>query len=411
MVNFTLPARLLAEAVFPAFEFLEPRWLHRRIIYREDVPAICQDRGFYFDHLSDRETVKIDLPRSVSDIPEATIRSRYPEEMHIDPPFVCELEDVELVGPQAITVFDGKYVLENSLDFQKRLVNSATKSLFEWTFPGPSISGRYDEKYDTAVALTGPWARGYYHWFSEYIPRLEGVEHYVESTGETPVLIIPSDPPSWMTESLHMMGYGSDDYREWTSSRAKVERLVLPSVRCESRQQGHGTRRTLFSPAAYRWVRERMTESLHEPSEGDGGNRIYISRNDSNRRRVLNDSEVTKLLGRHGFKRYLLAEMEFRDQVELFANADMIVAPHGAGLMNMIYSSDASVLEIMGRGIKDISLENPGTYYLMATGLGFDYYLLECEPVDRGLFSDILSDHRHMHVDQDDLERTVEKMV
>lgn len=86
---------------------------------------------------------------------------------------------------------------------------------------------------------------------------------------------------------------------------------------------------------------------LPAPAGFEGPKRIYISRDDSSTRRVLNESDILPVLERFGFSRILLAEHTVSQQAALFAGADYIVAPHGAGLVNLIHCRrKPEVLEI-----------------------------------------------------------------
>jgi len=49
-------------------------------------------------------------------------------------------------------------------------------------------------------------------------------------------------------------------------------------------------------------------------------------------RRIINEHEVIEALATFGFVAYALEEMSFSEQVRLFSQAEMVVAPHGAGL-------------------------------------------------------------------------------
>ena len=74
---------------------------------------------------------------------------------------------------------------------------------------------------------------------------------------------------------------------------------------------------------------------------------IYISRNDSNQRRINNECELILNLESLGFKSLELSRISYHDQISIFKNAKVVVAPHGAGLTNLLFSAQCeSVLEI-----------------------------------------------------------------
>lgn len=49
-----------------------------------------------------------------------------------------------------------------------------------------------------------------------------------------------------------------------------------------------------------------------------------------------------------GFVAYTLEDMSFSDQVRLLSQAEMVVAAHGAGLTNIIFSQNLIVIELFG---------------------------------------------------------------
>jgi capsular polysaccharide biosynthesis protein len=74
---------------------------------------------------------------------------------------------------------------------------------------------------------------------------------------------------------------------------------------------------------------------------------IFISRAESyNQRHVTNELELIKVLEKFGFQKYILEKMSLPEQTELFYDADAVVAPHGAGLSNIIFSENIKVIEL-----------------------------------------------------------------
>lgn len=102
--------------------------------------------------------------------------------------------------------------------------------------------------------------------------------------------------------------------------------------------------------------------------------RIYISRDDAVRRRVVNEKEVIAMLARHGFESCVTGRMPFGEQARLFAGAEAIVAPHGAGLANMMFCKPGTkVLEFFPSNYIDAGLCR------LAHGIGLRYRFLIAE--------------------------------
>lgn len=75
--------------------------------------------------------------------------------------------------------------------------------------------------------------------------------------------------------------------------------------------------------------------------------RIYIARSGATARRVSNEAELVNRLSRFGFESHLLETLDIEKTVAMFANAEMIVTPHGSGAFNSLFAPpSATVIEI-----------------------------------------------------------------
>ena len=77
-----------------------------------------------------------------------------------------------------------------------------------------------------------------------------------------------------------------------------------------------------------------------------GKNRkIYVSRKKAMTRRLVNSEKL--LMALKGWETVVLEELSIKDQVECFSQASHVVAPHGAGLTNLLWCEpDTKVIEI-----------------------------------------------------------------
>ncbi|MBE9190995.1 glycosyltransferase family 61 protein [Gloeocapsopsis crepidinum LEGE 06123] len=273
-------------------------------------------------------------------------------------PFVFQVANAQLIGSVAVG-FDG------------------AGNLISQTFPGIGNLKRYlptrtllfkslpqlgVPQLDTAYSLINWRSRNYYHWITDCLIQLEALEYYQKQTGRKPKLVIQANPVSWQVESLRLLGYAPNDCIEWKVSRVKVKHLIVASARREQRTP---------SPAACLWLRERMLNNL-PPTSSEKQNfasRIYISRPKAVGRKATNEDEVIATLTPYGFKEYILENLSFADQVRLFSQAEIVVATHGAGLVNMIFAQKLTVIELFD------TFAAPN-YFLLAKALGFHYECL-----------------------------------
>jgi capsular polysaccharide biosynthesis protein len=93
--------------------------------------------------------------------------------------------------------------------------------------------------------------------------------------------------------------------------------------------------RSLFSRMA---ARATVLESTPSPPA------IYISRSDSVMRPMRNEHELITTLARFGVVPVVLSRLTLDEQIILFRNARVIIAPHGAGLANVVFAAPGTVL-------------------------------------------------------------------
>jgi capsular polysaccharide biosynthesis protein len=374
------------QAIQPKFR----PYFENQALHEDHLAEICAAEGTFFARYGSRETHTLSLPTTPNGYPTKVrdqMLERFSSGMQIDAPFVCEIDDVDLVGPDAVAVTHGGYVFENSLQYGKRLTTSCLRSLQHGVLPVQSQWLRPNASIETAVSLVGPWADNYTHWFQDFLTRLEGVEYYQATTGENPILLVPGDASVWMKDALRAVGYSEDNWVEWPGGRVKVDRLIVSSVRREAMSEAEvHDRRRIYSPTGIRWLRDRILANVEPVRTCEHSKRVYISRANALKRRVVNEDRVMDLLEEFEFNRYQPEELSFAEQVTLFSNAEAIVAPHGSGLMNQMFADDAVVVELMG---KKQTVTSPATEYYYAELLGHEYGCVPGEPVGPDVRADV----------------------
>jgi Glycosyltransferase 61 len=77
--------------------------------------------------------------------------------------------------------------------------------------------------------------------------------------------------------------------------------------------------------------------------------RIFVSRRVGERgalRLIENEAELWARLSDLGFCRYFLEDLSISEQIDLFYDAEVVVAAHGAGLANLIFSKEIDIIEL-----------------------------------------------------------------
>jgi hypothetical protein len=107
-----------------------------------------------------------------------------------------------------------------------------------------------------------------------------------------------------------------------------------------------------------------------------GGKRIYISRSDARLRRVLNEKRLLPRLESLGFERAVLGALPIAEQVALFRRAEIVIAPHGAGLAHIAWCKPGTkIVEFFPSpdGPRGLVRNATYDYWLLSQLLGLDY--------------------------------------
>jgi hypothetical protein len=129
--------------------------------------------------------------------------------------------------------------------------------------------------------------------------------------------------------------------------------------------------------------RAHVRQRLPAPAARDL--RLYIAR--AGTRRIANAPELEPFLEKQGFSTHTLDDLSFAQQVDLFARAEWVIAPHGAELGNLLFCQPGTkVLELS----PDIDFKPYFSY--MSNKLGLVHAVLPCATDDGGF-------NGAMHVD------------
>lgn len=336
----------------------------------------CGDTVFAVDNnelkkLSVRET-RVEQSDSVvityngrSEARLPVLLSRLQKEIVTPKRYILEFRDAKLFGQPLFVNLGWKCFYPTSVGNSRSKFTPSKHPLRDLVPPKPAASKRIETGF-----IIGGNRSGFAHWFYEQLPKLHWFDKYCGITNEEPKLIVSGELANWQTRSLELIGYSPDNYVHHKPSHViDVDRLLVPP-------HPQRTRGGEFQvcPSAIQWIKSRILSNI--PSDSTNfQDRIYVSRADANRRQVANENEVVSLLDEYGFKSFEPGRLSFDDQVRLFANADLIVGPHGAGLTNMIYGGNMKVLELMTE-------ESGEHFFVLANECNHTYEFLQCEPID-----------------------------
>ena len=98
----------------------------------------------------------------------------------------------------------------------------------------------------------------------------------------------------------------------------------------------------------------KILKEFINPSTGiEISKKIYVTREDSNYRKVINEGDVVTILREKGYKVINPQLYEIDEQIEIFSNAEKIIAPHGSNLANIIFCKPGTEIFEITSSFKD----------------------------------------------------------
>lgn len=341
-----VPDRLLLESVAildwdRTPEVADPALLNRRIPGMTDLRIIEPYR--YHDVPDGRERAFLQL----CGVPDTHAYSPMS--------FTCRLAGATIQMDDGVVCTSDFRLLEDSTLGRRRL----------------TLSSAYGEPRPSGVCLRGSYstvwcqyAANHYHWLFDALPRLYSLDRSPRG-GIT--LLMPSDLSPGYKRMLDWCLPASMSVRYVPrGSWWRVEDLTFASIT-------EDLHRSQMPEPHTRYVRGRVLDALGLEDRGElGSKRIYVSRGDTRARRLLNEAELIDVLRGYGFTPYSLGGMDIEEQVRLFHDAECVVAPHGAGLANMLFAGAIPLVEL-------ISPHLSPCYLMLARILGQEHHYVEVE--------------------------------
>lgn len=184
--------------------------------------------------------------------------------------------------------------------------------------------------------LTGSASNGFFHWMMDVLPRAALVQSV---TPQIDGWIVPKNTTRFVDESLACTGLTeSKIYYIGNEEHVQADEIVVTS---NPSLTGNPP------PWLLDWYQSAWTTNLKQPTAQPEF--ILVSRKKGNRRTIINEDQLLDSLSPFSFKQIILEDLSLAEQAHCFANAKLIVSPHGAGLTNLIHSNkNTTVLEIFG---------------------------------------------------------------
>ena len=217
-----------------------------------------------------------------------------------------------------------------------------------------------------AAVLNAPGGLNYCHWMFDVLPRLELIRLSGQSLDSIDHFIVNSCHLAFQQETLTYLGIPKTKIIESEQyGHIKANQLIVPSL-----LRGYSTVGSMIDQFACDFLRNKfLVDSVVNTVSGT--ERIYITRSGCSYRQVINETELVDFLSTLGFKVIKLESMSVAEQISTFAQAKIIVAPHGAGLSNIAFCApNTKLVELFSPNYVNVCFWGISNY------INIDYYYL-----------------------------------
>ncbi|ABI57710.1 glycosyltransferase family 61 protein [Alkalilimnicola ehrlichii MLHE-1] len=223
------------------------------------------------------------------------------------------------------------------------------------------------------VAVLGnhdPGCNNYYHWWADTLADLWFLRESGVDLGRVDSFLMAYGGYPWQQQSLALCGIDQERVVAFADHPALTAEQALVPVR---------SRGSWVSPV---WLARALREltGWRPPAVTTPGRRIYLSRRDAPRRQAANEAAVERLLvDESGFESHQCSGLSVPRQQALFADAEVIVAPHGAALTNLVWCRPGTrVVELVPEGHRNPCFRD------LAAQSGLDYRAILCPATGAG---------------------------
>ncbi|MEM6689884.1 MAG: glycosyltransferase family 61 protein [Planctomycetota bacterium] len=247
-----------------------------------------------------------------------------------------------------------------------------------------------------ALWITDNWSCGYFHWICETLPRLVLASRFIDLREMTLLLPARAKRLPFIEESLRLFSLGRIRYLN-RFERLRCDDLFLAS------QVGHcGCPDFAMLDQVVDLIQAyartgTIPERSSPPSIG-----YFLRRRDAVRRRLVNEDRIAVIASKHGIEPIDAERLSWQEQIALFSNARVLVATHGAGLVNCLAMRRGSTMvEFRDGGVK-----TPDCYPMLAALMNHRFeYLRSDGSTSSG------DHHRDMRVDEKKFESILQKVT
>lgn len=227
---------------------------------------------------------------------------------------------------------------------------------------------------ETVAFLSIRWGGvAYFHWMFDVLTRLELIRQSGISLETIDKFVVNCYQKNYEKETLQSFGIPPEKI---------IESSVIPYIQAKTLLIPSRAKQEVFllSEWGCEFLRREFLKTHNYDTFLVSSKRIYISRKKTNRRRITNEEEVLKIIEKWGFFTLVLEDYSVVEQARYLAGAEVIIAPHGGGLTNLVFCQPGTkLIELFS------PLYIPNCYWIISNLCQLEHYHLLGEMIDSQL--------------------------
>lgn len=242
------------------------------------------------------------------------------------------------------------------------------------------------------LLITDEWTSNYYHWHIFALKKLLILKE--KNLLENSLLFLPKKYQRYKfaVPSLEKFGIKKNQI-VFLQRKSNIKVAELPLIDASKQH-----------PIAFQEIRKILTSDVKNTP--NFGPRIYISRAGQVLRFVENEKETVALLEKYGFKKIIIDQFSYDEQIAICSKIKYLVSPHGAGITNLIFMPEGSSVLEMASHLANTAVTD---YYKLASMLNIKYFYQECIMGSSSKVKDF--HHASLVVDLEKLEKNLKLML
>jgi len=191
------------------------------------------------------------------------------------------------------------------------------------------------------IAIIGSSDTNYYHWLLEVLSKLEFVDNLPAEYNDFPILIseqalkIPSIKTFILAANLKRKIIYLSSTRSYKIAKLIIftpPNYLVPNLKNEAQYKIEDN---YVHRVSFNYLRAVGLSINKRPFPAFLPKRVFLARKQFIR--PYNQDEVEELLNKHQFTSVFLEDLDFKQQIALMNNADVIIGPTGAAWTNLIF--------------------------------------------------------------------------